>query len=176
MFVAVWPDGLTLERLSGLELEPAQGLRLVEPGEWHVTLRFLGEVGADRVPDLVGALRTAAKELPDSIHCRVGPATAWPGGDRVLQIPVSGLDEVAPAVEDATRPIVPDGGGGKPRFIGHLTVARSKRRRPAASERACLGGIPFASSFEVGFFDLVVSQRSPERPRYVTVESMSLRE
>jgi 2'-5' RNA ligase len=176
LFVAVWPDDSTRERLSGLELGRTEGLRLVRPGQWHVTLRFLGEVDGGLVPVLVGALRTAATKLPDSIHCGVGPATAWFSHDRVLQIPVSGLDEAADAVHHATLPVVPDAARGEPPFTGHLTVARSRPRRPALSEITALAGIPISSSFAIDSFDLVVSQPSPEGSRFSTLERLSLRE
>jgi len=175
MFVAAWPDDATLRRLFELELGSTEGLRVVGPGQWHVTLRFLGEVESGRVPALVGALGTAARELPDSVQCRVGPGTAWFSGDRVLQIPVSGLEEAADAVRSATLSLVPDPIHGAPPFTGHLTVARSGRRRLAGSARRGLAGIPFASSFDVDSFDLLESQLAPEGRRYTTRARVSLR-
>jgi 2'-5' RNA ligase len=175
MFVAVWPDDATLERLSALELGPAQGLRPVEPGQWHITLRFLGDVDAGLLPTLVSALRTSATTLPDSIHCEIGPTTAWFGGDRVLQIPVTGLDEASEVVRGATLGVVPDAVHGNPTFTGHLTVARSRKRGLAASVHAALAGIPFTASFEVDSFDLVSSQLSTQGSRYTTRERFSLR-
>jgi len=175
MFVAARPDDSTLWRLSQLELGSTEGLRLLGPGQWHVTLRFLGQVDGGRVPALVGALEAAAGELPHSLHCRAGPGTAWLSGNRVLQIPVSGLEEAAGAVRSATLSVVPDPVPGEAPFTGHLTVARSKRRRLDGSARRGLSGIPFASSFEVDCFDLVESQFSPEGPRYTTVARVPLR-
>jgi 2'-5' RNA ligase len=175
MFVAVWPDDATLERLSELELAPVEGLRPVRSGQWHVTLRFLGDVDADLLPSLVGALRSAVAMLPNSIHCEIGPETAWFGGDRVLQIPAAGLGEAADAVRVATLSVVPDAHHGKPQFTGHLTVARARSRRLAAPTRAALDGIPFAASFEVESFDLVESKLSTDSPRYTTLERISLR-
>jgi 2'-5' RNA ligase len=175
MFVAAWPDDGTLRRLTQLELGPAEGLRVVGPGQWHVTLRFLGPVDGGRVPALVDALRVAAGELPDSLPCRAGPGTAWFSGNRVLQIPVSGLEGAAGAVRSATRSVVPDPIHGEAPFTGHLTVARSKRGGLDASARRGLAGIPFASPFEVHCFDLVESQLSPEGPRYTTVARVPLR-
>ncbi len=113
--------------------------------------------------------------LPNSIHCEIGPETAWFGGDRVLQIPAVGLGEAADAVRVATLGVVPDAHHGRPQFTGHLTVARAKGRRLTASAYAALGGIPFAASFEVESFDLVESQLSTESPRYTTLERISLR-
>ena len=70
MFVAAWPDDTTLKRLSLLELGPAQGLTLVRPGQWHITLRFLGDVDDHLVPALVDALGAAAGNLAGSVHWR----------------------------------------------------------------------------------------------------------
>ena len=158
-----------------LDLGPTEGLRRVRPGEWHVTLRFLGDVDDGLVPALVGALGIAAGNLPDSIRCEVGPGTAWFGGDRVLQIPVSGLEGAAHAVRAATRPVVPDADHDEPPFTGHITVARSRRRRLDASERAALAGIPFTASFDVDGLELVGSGSSPEGARYTTLARVSLR-
>jgi 2'-5' RNA ligase len=174
MFVAVWPDGPTADRLSELELGPTEEVRLVRPDQWHITLRFLGDVDEDLVPTLADTLRSAAAELPDSIKCRVGPGTAWFGGDRVLHIPVSGLDRAADAIRRATQGVVPGTSRGDPEFTGHLTVARSKRRRLTASARTALGGVSFDASFEVNSIDLVDSHLSSEGARYTTLERVSL--
>jgi len=175
IFVAVWPDDSTLKRLNLLELAPVQGLRLVRPGRWHITLRFLGEVEEDLVPALVDALGDAAENMAGPLRCEVGPGTAWFSGERVLQIPVAGLDEGAEAVRRATLPLVPDSNHGEARFTGHLTVARSKQHRLDASARAALAGVPFAASFDVNSFDLVASALSSEGPRYTTVARVALR-
>ena len=107
MFVAVRPDPETKERLAGLDLSGEKGLRPVGPDRWHVTLRFLGEVDDALVPGLSDALRTAAAAVPGPVRCRLGPATAWFTGVRVLQLPAAGLDTLAAAVREATLPLVP---------------------------------------------------------------------
>ena len=175
MFVAVWPDESTVECLSALPLGPADRISLVRPGRWHVTLRFFGDVDPDLVPTLVAALEAAARKLPDSIRCEVGPRTSWFSGHRVLQIPVSGLDQAAAAVRDATASVVPDRDPGNVRFVGHLTVARSPRRGLNGSERSALAGVPFASSFEAESLDLVASETGRGGPRYTTLARVSLR-
>jgi RNA 2',3'-cyclic 3'-phosphodiesterase len=175
MFVAVWPDDSTLERLNLLELGTVQGVRLVRPGRWHITLRFLGEVEEGLVPALVDALGDAAGSMAGPLLCEVGPGTAWFSGERVLQIPVAGLDEGAEAVRRATLPLVPDSNHGEAPFIGHLTVARSKHRRLDASARAALAGVPCAASFDADSFDLVASLLSSEGPRYSTLARVPLR-
>jgi 2'-5' RNA ligase len=174
MFVAAWPDDTTLKRLSLLELGPAQGLTLVRPGQWHITLRFLGDVDDHLVPALVDALGAAAGNLAGPVHCEVGPRTAWFNGERVLQIPVAGLDEAADAVRSATVPVVPDTNHGDAPFTGHLTIARSKGRRLNGSARAPLAGIPFFATFDVDCLDLVASRSSTEGHRYTTLARVPL--
>ena len=178
MFVAVWPDDLTARRLSALELGSVPGLRTVRPGQWHVTLRFLGEVDDDLLPVLVDALGRAAARVRGPVRCTIGPATAWFGGARVLQIPAAGLDGVAAAVRRATVPIIPDARPAP--FVGHLTVARARGRRPDLSTRAGgaggAGGAgeAFSAEFAVPHLLLVASELSPEGPRYSTLARLPL--
>jgi 2'-5' RNA ligase len=173
--VAVWPDDETLDRLAQLTtgMGRPDGLRLVTASEWHVTLRFLGEVGDDAVPPLAEALAHAARSLSGPLRCEVGPATAWFSGGRVLQLPVAGLDELADAVRSTTLPVIPE---RRPeRFTGHLTLARAKGRgRLGAADRKRLAGIAFSSRFEVAQVDLVSSELTSEGPHYVTVVSAPL--
>ncbi|MGH9096952.1 MAG: RNA 2',3'-cyclic phosphodiesterase [Acidimicrobiales bacterium] len=174
LFVAVWPDDGTAQRLSALKLDPTDDLRPVGPGSWHVTLRFLGEVGDDRVPALVEALDATAANRLGAIRCRVGPKTAW-FGDRVLQIPARGLEDLAAAVHSATIPAIPVRSDHQPRFNGHLTIARTRGRRLDPSARRALAGIPFTADFDVDSFDLVASESSRRGRRYTTVATVWLR-
>lgn len=172
LFVAVWPDDATRLRLAVLKLG-SDGLRLVRPGDWHVTLRFFGEVDDDRVPGVVDALETAAAHVSCPLRCELGPATAW-FGDRVLQIPARGLADVVAAVHSATVQVVPDTTSGGPPFNGHLTIARRRGRRLDPTVKAAVAGIPFAATFDVESFDLVASQLDGDGRRYTTVASMPL--
>ena len=151
-----------------LQLRPIQGLRSVRPEQWHITLRFLGEVDESLVPAITDSLGTAARTLA-GVRCELGPSTAWFSGDRVLQIPARGLDQVASAVRGATIPIVPDMSKGGSRFTGHVTVARTQRRLVDLAARMDLAGIPFVSTFEVDYFDLVKSELANEGPEYTTL-------
>ena len=111
-FVAAWPDDATRQRLAALELGHRKNLRLVGPTRWHVTLRFLGDVGEEQLESLGDALRDAgAGTQPGPVDCRLGPATAWFSRVRVLQLPAQGLDELAAHVHRATAPIVAERDG-----------------------------------------------------------------
>ena len=110
--------------------------------------------------------------IPGPVHCTVGPRTAWFSGDRFLQIPVTGLDEVAEAVRRATVPLLPDADLAP--FVGHLTIARVRGRRPASSTRTDLAGIALATEFVVRHLLLVASELSPEGPHYSTLARLPL--
>jgi 2'-5' RNA ligase len=170
LFVAAWPDEPTRRGLHQVESQLARGrgLRLVGPTRWHVTLRFLGAPPeeADRWVEQIGqALRVACTTLDGPASCELGPGTAWFTGARVLQLPVAGLDHVAATVRTATRSWVPEPPDELP-FNGHLTLARSTRRRLGAAGAA---GIPFSARFAVDQVDLVASDPSPHGHVYTTL-------
>jgi 2'-5' RNA ligase len=137
-----------------------------------VTLRFLGPVEEEVVPDLVAALTVATRTAPVPT-AQIGPATVWFGTGRVLVVPVAGLDDLAAAVRRGTAGIPGPPGTGPP-FNGHLTVARPGRRplRPAA--RARVAGLPFRSEFEVDAVDLVASVSSAHGPHYLSLGRASV--
>jgi RNA 2',3'-cyclic 3'-phosphodiesterase len=168
LFVAAWPDEETKERLNAFSLGRGKGLRPVGPTRWHVTLRFLGDVDEALVEPLGDALTQATSRLAGPVRCRLGPTTDWFTGVRVLQVPASGLDEVAAAVRDATLPLVPEPEDHEAPFNGHLTLARAKGRLGPAA-RAALAGIPFEAEFDVPHVDLVGSTPSPNGHAYATL-------
>jgi 2'-5' RNA ligase len=177
LFVAVWPDDETRRRLAGLELElgRSKGLRFVGAARWHVTLRFLGEVGEETVAPLSDALMVCAANYPNPVACRLGPGTGWFTGVRVLHLPATGVDGLAAAVRAATLPYVPEPVEPEPSFNGHLTLARSKGRRLGVAALGEMAGIPFEASFPVLALDLVATEPSPEGHVYTTVVRASLK-
>jgi RNA 2',3'-cyclic 3'-phosphodiesterase len=156
LFVAVWPSEDVVEELRSLRRKDQRGVRFVEPESWHVTLRFLGEADPD---EATAALDQAA--LPTA-HATFGPAVDVVG-ERALVVPVSGLDDLASAVRDATAHL------GEPpprrRFVGHLTLARVK---PHAAMPEALGAMVRAE-MPVQEVALVRSRLAPDRARYDTV-------
>ena len=120
LFVAVRPPDEVLDALAALPRARDTPLRWTTRDQWHVTLRFLGNV--DDLEPVVGAL-TAIQRALEPVDAVLGPR-AGVLGHQVVYLPVSGLDELATAVVEATRPF------GEPpptrRFRGHLTLARTK--------------------------------------------------
>ena len=159
LFVAVWPPDEVVSSIAALDRPPLPGLRWTTPDQWHVTVRFLGDVDDALVPVLLAALPAV------SATATMGPTTARLG-HHVLVAPVAGLGEVAVAVQGATVPLVPDQDRPRP-FRGHLTLARSRR---GASVPQSLAGAPLAGTWPVERVTLVRSQLGPKGARYEIVE------
>lgn len=153
LFVAAWPDDRTVETVRSLPRPDERGVRWLPSAQWHVTLRFLGNCDPTEV---IARLDVAA--LPTCL-AHLGPAVEWLGPQ--LVVPVTGVDALAAAVQEATL------GLGEPtrrRFRGHLTIARTRRNATST-----VLGHPVAGSFVVDDVALVRSELTSDGPRYTTI-------
>lgn len=107
----------------------SEGVRWVDPGNSHLTLKFLGDASADQLDRLDERLRVIAATIgPVEFHA--GETGAFPNWKRprVLWLGLVGAEPIvmlAEAVEAAAREV-----GFEPRrrsFSPHLTLARVKR-------------------------------------------------
>lgn len=148
LFIAVRPTADVSELLLGITRKDRPAIRWVPPERWHVTLAFLGDADPLEV-----AARLDAATLP-AARARYGPGIDVMF-DRVLAVPVHGLDDLAHEVVRATRGL----GSERPpkRFTGHLTLARLGRRGwiPAVI------GTPFVAEHPVDEIELVSSTLRP---------------
>jgi 2'-5' RNA ligase len=120
LFVAARPPADVLDAIASLPRAAVAGVRWTTREQWHVTLRFFGEV-SDPQP-IMDALRSVP--LPRA-HVELGPRAGMLGRG-VVQLPVQGLDDLADVVRDATASFgQPE---THPRYRGHLTLARTKAR------------------------------------------------
>jgi 2'-5' RNA ligase len=165
LFVATRPPAHVVEVLGALPREPIRGVTWSVPEQWVVKLRPLGHVPGHVVDPLVTAL---ADELDGvaPVRCALGPATRRLGG-QWLGAPVSGLDDLAALVFDATVGLVPV---THPQpFQADVVLARG--RVPAA-----LAGEPVAAEWTAREVALVADRSSPRRPLLEDVASFSLTE
>jgi 2'-5' RNA ligase len=162
LFVAVWPPSDVIERLGALERPAVDGVRWTTQDQWHVTLRFLGELPGTSA--LVPALGRAA--LPAAVAA-MGPHAERPS-PALLWLPVSGLDHLAATVIEATA------GLGEPperEFRGHLTLARARPRSPKGVLRR-LPPVSLAASWDVDVVTIVRSTTGGSGPRYEVIERL----
>ena len=160
LFVAVWPAEDVLERVAALERPAVAGLRWTTREQWHVTLRFLGEVPeAETVAAALGPLATSP-----AVDVTVGPQVGR-FDQRVLHLPVAGLATLVADVVRATR------GLGRPPedrpFSGHLTLARVAKN--ARVDLRPFTGVPVAGRWTVREVCLVESRLSPKGAQYSVV-------
>ena len=171
LFVAVWPSPRVVSTLRAtVETLAGQGgagaLRWTGPEQWHVTLRFFGTAAVEEATE---AFRSVVVPSVGTVEAVVGPATGR-FGRRVLHVPVSGLEDVAAAVVDATASVgaPPD---DRP-FAGHLTLARARDRGGTDLSPWC--GVPVSGRWTVGGVTLVASRTDREGARYEVVDRLAL--
>jgi 2'-5' RNA ligase len=154
-----------------------QGWRWVRPEGVHLTLRFLGEVPAER--DGPGrALWRGAAEAARPFRLRLGPLGCFPGSGvpRVLWV---GIEEVEPGgalvelAQDIERSARVAGYPPEPRaFHPHLTLARAERgRRPSRPGRDAEPGAADGWFRELVLFE---SRLAPAGARYTALERFAL--
>ena len=147
LFVGVWPSEDVLDAIE--ELERAAGVRWTLREQWHVTLRFLGEVDdpaawAGRMREVAGAAAARVVTL--------GPRTTMLGRENLV-LPATGVDDLAAAL-------------GAEKFRGHLTLSRRATHH--------LAGEAFDASFEVREIALIRSHLGAGPAIYETIASAAL--
>jgi 2'-5' RNA ligase len=171
LFVAVALPPDVIEVIQDLARPDLGSLRWTTEDQWHVTLRFLGEVNAP------SAVAEALKEVPatlreagiDDVDAVLGMATAWFRGRQILHVPVAGLDPLAQAVAAATAPW--GDGADDPPFSGHLTLARVRRRQTGPAN---LAGTPVSAEWTVREILLMSSTLASGGSRYEVVAKVPL--
>lgn len=152
LFVAVWPPPDILDRLDALPRPAEAGVRWQRRDQWHVTLRFLGDVDPAATREALAGLDSRGAEVT------LGPRVERLG-ESVVVVPAAGLDELAAAVQAATLGVRPEPDSHA--FVGHLTLARL-----GAGATCSLEGHPVAGSFRVREVTLVESALEPQSVRY----------
>ena len=156
LFVALWPPDDVVAHLEELHRKDQVGARFLPPENWHVTLRFVG----DADPNDVAAALDAARFEPTEV--RLGPAVDV-GGERTLFVPATGAEALAAEVVRVTRDLGTE--RIRPRFLGHVTIARLKKR---ANMPRALGELVEAS-WRPDAVALVESTLRPDGARYETL-------
>ncbi len=171
LFVAVSLPPDVIELVADLPRPELASLRWTTEDQWHVTLRFLGEV---EEPDAVAeALKEVASLLReaeiDEVEALLGAVTAWFRGRRILHVPVAGLDSLAQATATATEPW--GEAEDEPPFSGHLTLARVRRNETGPAN---LAGTPISAEWTVREIFLLSSALGPGGSRYGVVARVPL--
>jgi len=148
--------------------------RVVRPGNWHITLRFLGEIGELEYDLLVS--RLAEAELGERFRLRWGGLGAFPRAERATVLWIgpdrgeTALSALAEAVDAAV-----DRAGFPPEdrpFNPHLTLSRL---RPVEDVSVLVGGTaPFGITMEVDRVTVYQSRLGSGGAAYRILEEIPL--
>jgi len=185
-FIAIeLPDGIKkgLKELQSRFKAGSQApVKWVDPDNIHLTLKFLGNVAADRMDEITTAMTQAVRGTP-SFPLEVREVGVFPNPRRVqivwvgLSGEVEKLARLQQRIESGLESLgfPPEGR----RFTPHLTLARL-RERATPDERAKLGQLiadtefEAAQSFMVDTVNLMKSQLTREGPIYTRLSSAAL--
>lgn len=163
----MWPMPEVVAALEGLPRPEHSAVRWTARAQWHITLRFLGEMPDGEVPALIEAIREVAASHPPR-RAELGPTTARLSR-RTLVVPVAGVDDLGAAVVDATRSMGAPA-GDRP-FRAHLTLARSRGDGPLPRQ---LAGQEIRASWVADELTLIRSHLERGVARYETVATTPL--
>ena len=178
IFVAVFPPPEV--RRAVLEVArravPNDRVRWTRPDNLHLTLKFLGEVPASRLEDVVAALRR-----PCADHAPYGAVLsgfgAFPSARRARIVWAgvgAGSGETRALAADVDAALGPLGFGREARpYVPHATLGRV-RGRPVSLRLPPV--IPGQPGFRVGRVELVKSTLTAEGSVYETLEAFTLDE
>ena len=135
LFTAIaLPDSARRQLAAQLERAPAlpAGVRLAPPQQWHITLRFIGEVDAAQCAAIQRALH-AVRAAPFTLRLG-GFGSFRSGSGTVLWCGVQGDVDALRALHAAVSAALESAGitPEKRRFAAHVTLARARRPLPRA--------------------------------------------
>ena len=189
LFVAIsLPEALKeeIEKVQGQmrrEL-PGSFMRWTKREQFHLTLKFLGNVGQTRVGELSEALRAACSEF-QAMRLRAERVGFFPDArfPRVAWVGVSDENDELPKLQEAievnTRPFAEDKNlpAGRRRsqeaFVGHVTLARIQgiRRQQAEILSKLVAGMSerFFGEWVADKVELIRSELSSSGAHYTAV-------
>ena len=185
-FIAIELPGevrLALDRLiTGLKSSQQSRVRWVEPDNIHLTLKFLGNITADRIEGITGAIREGAKGTAP-FRLEVRGLGAFPNLRRV-QVAWTGVSGETDRLNQLQKRIDAnlvhlDFTPETRQFNAHLTLARM-RDQASSDERQRFGqliaGTPFeGGTFTVSSINLMRSQLQRTGAVYSRISAVNLK-
>lgn len=162
------------------ELSEAEGIRPTDPTQTHVTLKFLGEVEEDRVPELEETLETAVAESGvSSFEAEYGGLGVFPSPDYISVVWLGvhegsgAMTRLHEAIERETTVMGFDPEDHE--FTPHATIARMDHAGgKELVQRLVDERDPTVGRAAVGEIRLTESELASDGPLYSTVASIPL--
>jgi 2'-5' RNA ligase len=184
LFVSVdLPDRLT-EPFENLQrrFADADGLRLTDPAQAHLTMKFLGDTDPTRIDELTAALDRAVDSTDvEPFSVEIGGLGVFPSME-YISVVWTGIDAgsvalttLHEAVERETTALGFDPADHE--FTPHVTLARMDDARGKESvQRVVRESDPTVGSFRVTEIRLTESVLTDDGPEYSTVAAFELDE
>jgi len=172
LFVALPVPTHAAAKLDALPLKGIDA-RWTSSADYHITLRFLGDVAPDRLPDIVAALRRV-RRTPFGIEVR-GLGVFEKDRQSILHAHIESVRKVTTLCADITDVLTPLGFDFGPRpFTPHVTLARCKNSA-APANYASKYGKSLRIQWDATSFALMESGGIADNAaRYSVLESFSL--
>jgi 2'-5' RNA ligase len=182
VFVAVNPSSEERARLGAATRtlrEAGFPIRWVSPDNVHLTLKFLGEVGEERVSEVSAAIEKAAAGS-GALEMAVGGFGAFPSLRRPSVVWVgiessAALQNLQERVEGALADLdFPREGRA---FRPHLTIGRAKKRARPSEFRGlddALNGLEYEDVYQVRAVEVMRSRLMPSGAIYDVVQTVEL--
>jgi len=182
-FIAVAISSEVREKLAQIQAEFRKGdpdVKWVEPENLHITLKFLGEVSEDKLPDVIEKARLAVSET-SNFGMHLSGLGSFPNlkSPRVVWVGTSeGKDELKKLNEKIEENLSHLGFAREKReFSAHLTIGRVRSPRGRGK---LVNKIEELRNTDVGEFSVdnvlvMESQLSPKGPTYRIIEKINLK-
>lgn len=185
-FIAVELPDEVRKGLAGLRDELKKDehrfVKWVAPEGIHLTLKFLGNVPSEQIPEISGALKKATGGVPP-FRLNIAGLGTFPGPRqvRVFWVGIGGeLDTLSRLQENIDSELAPLGFSREERrFVPHLTLARI-RQDASPSQRRSFGELVDTAVFsdeyqiEVTAVSLMRSQLAPTGAVYARLSAAAL--
>lgn len=161
-------------------LEPEfQHVRWTEPSQFHITVKFIGDIENTLVPETCSRIRSCCSDLPP-FQLKVSGLGTFPAGKppRVIWAGVSDEDGVLSQLHESLDHNLRDLGilHETRKFTPHITLGRVSKGTTAehAAEVFAKFGSDFESRFEVERIVLMSSEREKRGFVYEPMDSVNL--
>jgi 2'-5' RNA ligase len=162
-------------------LVPPNVVRWTRPDQFHLTLRFLGDVPADGVEDLKQSVNAVCR-IVRPLFLRAEGVGFFPNprSPRVIWVGINDGEEclvdLQKQIETAVGPFSPE--PGEKNFTGHVTLGRLKNPRPADTRelaaRAQLLEKRLFGEWTAHEIEIIRSELSPAGARHTSLAAFRL--
>ena len=162
-------------------LVPREVARWTRSDQFHLTLRFLGDVPADGVEDLKKSVNAVCRNgRPLSLHAEGVGFFPNPRSPRVIWVGINDqegrLGDLQKQIETAVDPFSPE--PDEKNFTGHVTLGRLKNPRPTDTRdlaaRAHLLEKRLFGEWPAHEIEIIRSELSPAGARYTSLAAFRL--